>query len=275
MSSNPDSKPRELKALVTAAAAKERRSLSISIVFTVIVLAIGFGWIAYSANRVVKLKQEESRLRTVNEQLNLETEKQKGLLLKINSDIKNVQPTLDRLSKGETTSKEENKIAAAALSSAQESVQFVLNNPTKLTTTATPTPTPTLTSVPDVTKIAAAEAEQKLRTARLSFTRVDQPGKGAPGMVLYQDPIAGQRVPVDTQVKLYVVPTSQVSRALPDLKGVTAEEGTRRLRELGLTVRIVDQQGFGPPGTVLYQDPFAGRRVPVGSQVSLYVIPKN
>ena len=74
------------------------------------------------------------------------------------------------------------------------------------------------------------------------------------------------------------VPDSSASDSksvpVPSLKDLTFEEASKTLFAKNLTVRKVDQPGKGVPGTALYQDPFAGRRVPPGTQVSLYVIPK-
>lgn len=264
----------DLKKLVAGAAAKERRNLGLSLGFTLLVLALGFGWIAYAANKVVKLKAEEARLNLVIAETNMQIEKQKGELDKISVALEAVRPTFDKIRKGEIPTKEETTVAAAALSSASESFQIVLSNPVSIDpSTATPSPTPQLKIVPDVTKMAFTDADKKVRAVGLTTKRIDQPGTGASGTVLYQDPLAGQRMPINGTVKLYTVPTSPASIAVPDVRGLTFEEASQRIRQLGLTVRKVDQEGYGTPGTVLYQDPFTGRRVPPGSQVSVFVIP--
>jgi hypothetical protein len=277
MSSNLSSQV-ELKTLVARAAAKERRNLSLSILFTFIVLAIGFGWIGYSAYRVVKLKAQEADLKAAIEKAKVEVAEQEGLLRKLSSDIVNVKPALDRCAEGSGASSQDTKIAVAALSSAQQSVQVALNNPIQIEQKKegpVPTPTPVMVVVPAATQMAFAAAEQRIRAVGLTARRVDEPAKTKPpGTVLYQDPLPGQRVAANSPVTLYVVPTtSAVSTEVPDLKGLTFEAAQRRIVQLGLTVRKVDQPGKGVPGTVLYQDPFAGRRVPPGSQVSIYVIP--
>lgn len=277
MSTNPNAQPMDLKEMLAGAAAKERRNLGLSIAFTIIVLAVGFGWIVYSAKKVVHLKSQEAELTASIAKAKVEVAEQEGLLRKLSLDIANVKPTLDKCTEG--SGNQDAKIAVAALSSAQESVQVALNNPIKVGTQQPAqevTATPALTTVPNVTRMSFTNAEQKVRAVGLTATRVDQSGNAPPGTVLYQDPLPGQRLATSSPVTLYVVPTpsAPASTSIPDLKGLTFEEANRQLVRLGLTVRKVDQPGKGVPGTVLYQDPFTGRRVPAGSQVSLYVIPK-
>lgn len=278
MSLNLEAQRLELKELVAGAAAKERRNLSLSLIFTLLVFAAGTGWIAYATNKVMKLKGQEAELNTAITKLKVDVAEQEGLFRKLSSEIANVKPTLDKCAEGNSSTAQETRVAVAALSSAQQTVQIALNNPIKAPTqqTQAPTPTPVTTTVPDVTRMRFSDAEQKLRAAGLTITRVDQSGNAAPATVLYQDPLPNQRVIGNSQVTLYVVPVpaSPAPIALPDLKGLTVEEATRRLLQAGLVVKKVDQPGRGVPGTVLYQDPFAGRRVSAGSQVSIYVIPK-
>ncbi|HYW71377.1 MAG TPA: PASTA domain-containing protein, partial [Pyrinomonadaceae bacterium] len=192
MSANLNAQPMELKAMVAGAAAKERRNLGVSIVFTLIVLAIGFGWIAYSANKVVKLKAQEAALNDAIAKAKTEVAEQEGLLRKLSFDIANVKPTLDQCNQG--NGNQDTKIAVAALASAQESVQAALNNPIRVDPKPpgqTPSPAPALVPVPSVTKMSFTDAEQKIRAAGFTAVRVDQSGKAPPGTVLYQDPIPG------------------------------------------------------------------------------------
>jgi hypothetical protein len=265
----------ELKKLVAGAAAKERRNLTLSLGFTLLVLAVGLGWIGYAASKVARLKTEEARLNSVMAETNKKIEKQKGELDKISVALEAVQPIFNKIKNGQVPTKEEMKIYVAAISSAKESFEIVLNDPVKVDpSTASPSPTPPLFKiVPDVTKMAFTDADNKIRAAGFTTKRIDQPGKGDSGTVLYQDPLAGQRTPVNATVKLYTIPASTLSTAVPDLKGLTLEEASQRLRAAGLAVRKVDQEGYGTPGTVLYQDPFTGRRVPSGSQITIFVIP--
>jgi len=274
MSANLNAQPMELKAMVAGAAAKERRNLGVSIVFTLIVLAIGFGWIAYSANKVVKLKAQEAALNDAIAKAKTEVAEQEGLLRKLSFDIANVKPTLDQCNQG--NGNQDTKIAVAALASAQESVQAALNNPIRVDPKPpgqTPSPAPALVPVPSVTKMSFTDAEQKIRAAGFTAVRVDQSGKAPPGTVLYQDPIPGQRIAANSPVTLYVVPAAAANISVPDLKGTTLEEAKRILMQKGLSPKKLEQPGKGAPGTVLYQDPFAGRLVPSGTEVIIYVIP--
>src|SRR5438094_3589494 len=147
MSSNLDSKPRELKALVTTAAAKERRNLGLSIAFTIIVLAVGIGWIVYSARKVVQLKAQEAGLTASITKLNAAIAEREGVLREANLAIVNIRPFI------EASKTQDAKTAASALSNAQESLQVLINDPVRGETRqqTEPSPTPARVTVPGVT----------------------------------------------------------------------------------------------------------------------------
>ncbi|HML49333.1 MAG TPA: PASTA domain-containing protein, partial [Clostridia bacterium] len=67
-------------------------------------------------------------------------------------------------------------------------------------------------------------------------------------------------------VRAQVDATPQVQVEVPDLAGLTVQEATKRLKELGLTT-VTD----GSETTVLSQMPVAGATLWSGSQVMLYV----
>ena len=63
---------------------------------------------------------------------------------------------------------------------------------------------PALTEIPNVKGMPIAEAEKKIGEAKLTVLVVHQEGRGAPGTVLYQDPLPRKNIRVGTQIKLYV-----------------------------------------------------------------------
>lgn len=263
MAKNVEAQRANLKDLVNRAVASERRILSLAIVFTVVIVAGGFAWVVYSANRVTKLKTEETRLNASLEQTRVEIANQTEILRQTQNQIVEARSAVRE---GEP------KKALAALSTAEKNVQIAINNPIKV---ESPSPTPTASPiVPDVKGLTFADAYQKVRSAGLPVKKVDQQGQGTPGTVLYQDPLPGVRVAGDTSICLYVIPTVQHT-LVPNVTGLPFEAGDQRITDSGLVVKRVPQQGRGSPGTILYQDPLAGQRKPLGSEVKLYTIPNR
>ncbi len=269
MSTHLEAERRNLKDLFGQAAAKERRFLRFSIIFTLVVIAAGFGWIAYSANRVIKLEQRRAALEASNTDLEDKINKNTELLRQVESALDSVDAPLKKIAQGKSDAKQEARSALASISNAQERVHVVIEQAPANRGTEGPLSTPTSpTLVPDVKGLNFANARQRLRQAQLTVTQKVQEGNGAPGTVLYQDPIPGTRAPVGSSVNVYVAPVM-----VPDLKGLTAAAASQRVRDVGLGVTQKTQEGRGAPGKVLYQDPVAGTRLPAGASVILYVIP--
>lgn len=271
MSQNLDVRKIELSKLLKNAAAKERRNLGISILFTIVVLAVGFASIAYSANRVLKLKAQEAGLTASIKDAKDQIGQLQQVLRSLKADMDNVQPTLDKLAKGQTASTQEAKKAAETLSKAQERVEVVLDNPTP-SRERTPPRSSSLVTVPVAKGLSLRNAEQAIRAAGLKPVRVDEPDERPKGTVVHQEPAAGLQVEPNGQIKIYVaVPLAIV----PNVCHLTFEEASQRLTQLGLKVKRVNQPAQGPPNTVAYQDPLQDKRVAVGTEVLVYVIPQN
>jgi hypothetical protein len=271
MSQNIEVRRIELTKLLKKAAAQDRRNLGISILFTIVVLAVGFAAIAYSANKVLKLKAQEASLNASIQNSKGQIAELQEVLRNLKADFDNVQPTLDKIAKGETASKQEAKKAADTLSKAQERVQLVLDSPTP-NRERTLTRSSSLITVPSVKDLTLRNAEQNIRAAGLTPVRVDEPHESPKGTVVYQEPAAGQQVAPHGQVKVYVaVPVAIV----PYVCGLPFNEASQRLEQVGLKARRIEQRAQGTPNTVAYQDPLQDKRVPAGSSVLLYVVSQN
>src|SRR5262249_33720717 len=91
----------------------------------------------------------------------------------------------------------------------------------------------------------------------------------AVGTVYAQDPAAGQKIDKGGQVKLtFNKGKGQVD--LPNVVGQPAATANTTLAQLGLQSQVVQQESDQPVGTVLAQDPAAGK-VNAGSTVKLTV----
>jgi beta-lactam-binding protein with PASTA domain len=125
-------------------------------------------------------------------------------------------------------------------------------------------------SVPTVTGLKVEAAKRVLTTANLTpqVQRVDS-DKPA-GVVVSQDPAAGEDVARNEQVFLSVSKGPSLV-ALPSLRGLTLENATQRLADVGLVARIIRVSSSEPEGTVIAQDPAGGQKVKSGSAVRINV----
>jgi hypothetical protein len=90
----------------------------------------------------------------------------------------------------------------------------------------------------------------------------------APGTVISQDPVGGNKVPVGTAVDLVVTLTS-----VPNVVGLTQAAATTAILRANLVVGTVTLQSSAtvPAGSVISQSPTAGTSVTGGSAVNLVV----
>lgn len=110
-------------------------------------------------------------------------------------------------------------------------------------------------------RLARAGLDVGETTARAAF--------GPPGSVVEQDPEGGAYVEPGTTIDL-VLAASEVT--VPDLSSLTLDGAADRLSALRLAVGDVTRHpSDDQTGTVIDQDPAAGRSVPVGSAVDLVV----
>lgn len=125
-------------------------------------------------------------------------------------------------------------------------------------------------AVPEVIGHNLSDAKKILAGTHLELGQVTKVGSGAePQTVLQQDPAAGTEVPIGTSVTLHVAAMELI--AVPDLRGHSREEAEstlkkERLRLGEVTKRFSDQ----PEGTIVWQNPAAETKVPVGTAVDLW-----
>ena len=95
------------------------------------------------------------------------------------------------------------------------------------------------------------------------------------GMVISQNPAAGTEVAPGTHIRLDVAigPGERPTAIVPDVVGRNEVEARATVREAGFTVRTIDAIATTPEerGDVILQRPAAGTRVPVLTQIRLFV----
>jgi beta-lactam-binding protein with PASTA domain len=127
-------------------------------------------------------------------------------------------------------------------------------------------------AVPDVVGLTENEAAARLVAAQLLVGRIRlQTDLGVPeGRVVSSDPGAAKEVPVSTPVDL-IVSAGDTRPKVPDVVGVTEEEATARILDVGLVVGTVDRpyDASIPEGEVISSDPVAGTTLDPGGSVTL------
>jgi beta-lactam-binding protein with PASTA domain len=151
----------------------------------------------------------------------------------------------------------------------------VSSGPEVATTVETVTETIATITVPNVVgddHVAAGARVDGLNLIADSYpVESDQPG----GTVVAQDPEAGTPVPPRTRVRLDVAigPGERPTAIVPDVTGPSEVEARAMAREAGFTVLTIDRTAPSPEerGEVILQRPAAGTRVPVLTQIRLFV----
>ncbi len=115
--------------------------------------------------------------------------------------------------------------------------------------------------VPDLLRLSKSQAERALAARQLRLGRVS----GGTGVVVGQDPPAGDRVPPGTKVDVTLGPAAPALVTVPDLLGHRVRGLAGYLRERSLAIGTVDGEGT----RVHAQRPRAGARVRPGSAVSV------
>ncbi|MCS7177662.1 MAG: Stk1 family PASTA domain-containing Ser/Thr kinase [Anaerolineae bacterium] len=138
-------------------------------------------------------------------------------------------------------------------------------------TLETPTATVMLVSVPNVQGLKWEEARSILEAASLRFTLEEQKGAAAPeGTIIRQEPVAGQRVPAGSEVRLFIAGKPGTVK-VPVLTGVRAEDARTALERAGLQVTERVVWSTQPISTVLAQEPPGDTEVSVGGMVTLTI----
>jgi serine/threonine-protein kinase len=124
--------------------------------------------------------------------------------------------------------------------------------------------------VPNVVGLPTDQAEERLADADLRARRFRVFSEEPVGVVVAQDPAAGERAPRESRVRINVSQgTGRV--AVPELVGRNVEQARSILRSMALASRAVEVPSAEPAGTVVAQSPAAGSEVARGSVVRINV----
>lgn len=128
-------------------------------------------------------------------------------------------------------------------------------------------------TIPETKNMVAEDAEQTLKDMGLRVTKkpmVD--ATVAPGAVIYTQPAAGETVTGDSMVIVYVSRQEKDKYSnVPSLTGKTLDDARNEIKNLNLSIRVVEQASEQPAGTVLSQSPAAGSQVRITSAITLVV----
>jgi serine/threonine-protein kinase len=125
--------------------------------------------------------------------------------------------------------------------------------------------------VPSVLGLPFTDAERRLRAIGLTSTLGERRfAADAPrSAVLAQNPVAGRRVNLGTEIVLDVS-DGQEGTSIPVLNGLSRDDAERALRSAGLEVGdVIEEASTVARGVVLSARPTAGQTVPTGTKVSL------
>lgn len=130
--------------------------------------------------------------------------------------------------------------------------------------------------VKDVAGLNWQDAQDELARAGLRTRLVQKFGTGKPkDTVVSQDPRPGVRVAKNEVVTLYIAAEQEapppVQVEVPDVTGLTEDEAKDKLDEVGLKMKVAGkvETEEAEPGTVLRQDPAAGKKVDKNSTVEV------
>lgn len=131
------------------------------------------------------------------------------------------------------------------------------------------------TPLPDLVGKTRSEAEDTLVRMGMRVKFTEQESDSVPiGRVISQDPQAGEKVQLKTEVTL-TISGGVGDITVPDLTNFTLEEARAALEQLGLTLAVaqVAQDGFreGDTAYVLRQEPAPNSTLSAGSKVTIFL----
>jgi eukaryotic-like serine/threonine-protein kinase len=151
----------------------------------------------------------------------------------------------------------------------------VSSGPEVVTTVETVTEPAETITVPDVVGDDHVEAGATVDGRDLIADSYPVESDETRGTVISQSPAAGTEVAPGTHVRLDVAigPGERPTAIVPDVTGPDEVEARAAVREAGFTVLTIDRTAPSPEerGEVILQRPAAGTRVPVLTQIRLYV----
>jgi eukaryotic-like serine/threonine-protein kinase len=141
------------------------------------------------------------------------------------------------------------------------------------TVTLTVSQGPGSTTVPSVTDLPEPRAKLAIRQSRLKIGRVQaENSDGVPaGSATRTDPPAGQALPVNTKVTLFISKGPKLV-TVPNVRGVSQSTAEAILQTAGFTVSTSTQvTTSATPGDVIDQTPAGGTSASPGSNVSIVI----
>jgi beta-lactam-binding protein with PASTA domain len=125
--------------------------------------------------------------------------------------------------------------------------------------------------VPNVVGRAAGDAQSRIAEAGFKSQVFSQTNKAPVGEVISQSPNGGSKAKKGSTIILNVS-SGPGEVSMPDVEGMTQSEGTRQLRALGLTVKVVkDFDSDIGRGKCIRTVPAASEKAQKGSEVELHV----
>jgi beta-lactam-binding protein with PASTA domain len=129
-------------------------------------------------------------------------------------------------------------------------------------------PAANVVAVPNVVGNSATAATAELRAQGLAVGTSSVASSKPRGTVLSQSPAAGAKVAKGSTV---VIRVSRGMVSVPDVVGQTRGTAVSAIRAAGLAPQAFTVPSAQPQGTVVSQNPQAGKRVPGGSRVRLNI----
>jgi membrane peptidoglycan carboxypeptidase len=137
-----------------------------------------------------------------------------------------------------------------------------------------PAPPPGSATVPDVLGKTEKEAVKILSEAGFSPQVKPVPSLDVePGKVARQNPPGGSKATAGSQVMVGISNGKAPKGKIPDVRGLSEKEATKRLKKAGFVVSVKDKPAAGPEqdGTVESQSPGSGTKAKEGSTVTITV----
>jgi serine/threonine-protein kinase len=129
-------------------------------------------------------------------------------------------------------------------------------------------------AVPDVVGDSAEAAEAELEEAGFTAVRIEPRAEAEveEGLVAETDPPAGEEIPLDQRITLYVS-SGPDAQEIPSVEGQSQTEAQNTLSEAGFTNVLVEQQNHDTiaSGTAINTDPGAGSEVAPNSEIRLFI----
>jgi serine/threonine-protein kinase len=129
---------------------------------------------------------------------------------------------------------------------------------------------PATATVPSVVGLPAEQAVERLEEAELRARPAEVFSDEPEGVVVSQNPEAGEEVRRNSAVRINVSQGTGET-TVPDVVGQTQEEAVAALEEAELSATVVEVPSLEPEGTVVAQNPPPDTTARVGSRVRLNV----